>query len=117
MISKGVKKSSAAEVKRSKADNNRRKIFDKHGHLIIPQQNDMSKKTEGFLMKKEQLKAEKSNSKKESNKPFSEEEKQHKKREYWRNYYHKNKDKYKEWNKRWHEKQKQLKQKKESKSK
>lgn len=112
MVSKGVKKSSAAEVKRSKAD--RREKFDEKGHLILPQQKDVTKQTQEFLEKKEQLKTEKSNSKKGSNKLSTEEEKQQKKHEYWRSYYHKNKNKYREWNKKWRDKQKTKKQQVES---
>jgi len=110
MVSKGVKKSSAAEVKSSKAGDDGKNIFDKDGHLIISNPNDVEKRAKEFLDKKEQLKTEKSNSNKESNKPSTEEEKQQKKREYCRKYYHNNKEKYKVWNKNWREKQKAKKQ-------
>ena len=98
MVSKGVKKSSAAEVKSSKAGDDGKNIFDNDGHLIIPKNNDVAKRAKEFLEKNEQLKK----------------EKQQKKREYWRRYYHDNKEKYKVWNKNWREKQKAKKQQDES---
>lgn len=110
MTSKGVKKSSAVEVKSSKAGNDRTNMFDKDGHLIIPKNNDVTKQAKEFLEKKEQLKIEKSTSKKQ----LTEEEKQQKKRENWRKYYHNNKEKYKMWNKNWREKQKGKKQQEKS---
>jgi len=116
MTSKGVKTTHAAGKKSSKAGDDRKNIFDKDGHLIIPQNNDVTKQAEEFLKKKELLKVEKSNSKNESNKPSTEDEKQQKKREYWRQYYHDNKEKYKVWNKNWREKQKAKKQQEKSSS-
>jgi len=97
MVSKGVKKPSAAEVKSSKADDSKRKIFDMDGHLIIQKNNNVAKQAKEFLEKKEQLETEKSTSKKQ----LTEEEKQQKKRENWRKYYRDNKEKYKKWGENW----------------
>ena len=99
---KEPKKPSAKEGKLVKSEE-KKKIFDVNGKLIIQTKPEEKNKTEEL-----QLPDTKNKQPKVKAKTLTEEETQEIKRTRWKKYYHRpgNKEKYAEWNRKWREKQK-----------
>ena len=107
MVSKGVKKSSAVEVKSSKADDSKRKIFDKSGSpkKVANNKTTKSKRPYKYNTPMKELVSLLEQYKKDNN-PLADELEAviTKKRAQWKKFYNKNKVKYKQWSKNWRDK-------------